>query len=551
MAITKVPLQKILYLYLYLYPLSSLMRHWFHFWLGLGLLGLGMALAGCQTPTADSAPVGMGRFQLPTQAAVAVAEALPIQTYTPAPTASATLPATFTPIPTITNTPPPGATNTPTPTKTPLPTATATASPTIPPPTPTLVFLPALTATLTTSNTVQGGFTPVPTIPAPQGTTNILLLGNDSDPATGITSARTDTLIIVSVNTSQQTAAMLSIPRDLYVSVPGWIPNRINTVYGRGESSGYTGGGSQLLKDTILYNMGIHIDYYARVDFDSFENIVDALGGVEVAVSCPLTDWRLIEPDMDIQDPDSWEWYTLEPGIHTLDGHKSLWYVRSRLTTSDFDRGRRQQQVLRAMFNKGVDLNLITQAPTLWNTYQQAVDTDLTLTKMLQLATIASAVRQNGIQHIYLTQGELQAWTHPETGAQLQLLNQSTAAQTFAQLYQTPSINRANRTPITVEVLNATGSPDMARLAAENLRWYGFVPIWGEEIESAPTRVTYYGNNFKGSYHWLVSWVFGKGMGQVVLDEATESPYNYQVIIGPDYNPCRNPLYAPRPSGDS
>ena len=516
-----------------------------HRWFGLALLlGLmGTAVVACRQ-TAPEPVVVMAQVNMPTAAAVSA-----LSTFTPAPSPSITLPATFTPIPTITNTPPPGASSTPTPSKTPTGTPTAI-PPTVTAP-PTLVFMPALTATLTTSNTIEGGFTPVPTIAKLADTTNILLLGNDNDPATGKVGGRTDTLIIVSINTEQETASMLSIPRDLYVSVPGWIPNRINTVLARGESAAYPGGGIQLLKDTILYNMGIEIDHYARVDFESFQTIVNAMGGVEVAVSCALTDWRLKSPELDVLVEENWERYTLETGIHTLDGDSALWYVRSRLTTSDFDRGRRQQQVLRAMLNKGVDLNLIAQAPTLWETYQQSVETDLTLTRMLQLATIASAVRENGIQHIYLSQGELSAWTIPDTGAQVQLLNPEAAAQTFARLYEVPSINRANRTAITVEVLNASGNPDMARLAAENLSWFGFVPILAGDVESAPTSLTYYGQNFKGSYNWLLSWVFDKGMSQIALDSETESATNYRVVIGPDYSPCRNPLYAPRPSTTS
>jgi hypothetical protein len=130
----------------------------------------------------------------------------------------------------------------------------------------------------------------------------------------------------------------------------------------------------------------------------------------------------------------------------------------------------------------------------------------------------------------------------------VQLLDEEVAPQTFARLYETPTINRANRTPITVQVLNGTGLPHMGQLAAENLAWYGFIPIWGDETSATNTSITYYGQNLKGSYNWLVSWIFSKGAGQVILDGETESPYNYQVILGPDYSPCRNPLYAPRPS---
>ncbi|MCB0037932.1 MAG: LCP family protein, partial [Anaerolineales bacterium] len=196
----------------------------------------------------------VAHVQLPTVQSTAAALAIHTATAT---MQTATVPATFTPIPTFTNTPPPNTTPThtftpsPSPTETPLPTST-----------PTIVI--AQTTNDGPSPTPE--YTAVPTLETPNEVTNILLLGSDIADDSGA-AARTDTIIIASINRDTKTASMLSIPRDLYVSIPGWWNNRINTALTRGDTSGYPGGGVQLLKDTIQHNFGIPIHYYARVDF--------------------------------------------------------------------------------------------------------------------------------------------------------------------------------------------------------------------------------------------------------------------------------------------
>ncbi|RMG95246.1 MAG: LytR family transcriptional regulator [Chloroflexi bacterium] len=428
---------------------------------------------------------------------------------------------------------------------TPSPTNTPTSLP---------IFVPtlAITGTPEISESVPTPATaiptPVPTFEVPKGTINILLLGSDAPLSTGDT--RTDTIIIVAINQDGPTASILSIPRDLYVYIPGWTMNRINTALAHGSAIGYPGGGIGLLKQTILYNFGIPIHYYARVDFEGFKEIVDAIGGVEISVSCEFKDWRLKSPELDPQDENNWEVYTLEPGIYHMDGDLALWYARSRLMSNDFDRGRRQQQLLHAIFNQGVDLGLISQIPTFWNVYREKVDTDLDIGRILQLATLAPAIRENGIQHLYLA-GKTQSWTTPE-GAYVQLPiweGDNKMKETFSRLFRPPSLSRANHAPIFVEVINTTNNPDLARLAADNLAWYGFIPVISPDKpdENSQTRLIYYGPNFKGSYDWLISWVFGMSKSDIELVTDNEAyPYNYQVFLGNDYDPCLPELYAPQ-----
>lgn len=386
--------------------------------------------------------------------------------------------------------------------------------------------------------------TPIPTAVAPfhvpVDVTNVLLLGSDTDLESGDT--RTDTMIIVSVSHDRQTASMVSLPRDLFVYIPGRIMGRLN--------SSMTLGGVELLKQTILYNFGIPIHYYARVDFDGFQGIIDAMGGVTMNISCEFSDWRLIEQGLDVEDPENWEISTLDPGVYDMDGDTALWYARSRLLSSDFDRGRRQQQLLRAMLNQGVDLGMASQVPQLWSAFQESVETDMDIGRLLQLATLAPTIRDNGVQNLYLNQST-QNWTIPDTGAQVQLPvweGHRKMQETLNRLFLPPALNRSGRDPIYVEIINGTGNPDMAILAADNLAWYGFLPVLSEDVPAEEvefTTLTYYAPNLKGSYDWLITWIVDIYTSQIILAEDSTYAYNYKLVLGEDYDPCVNGLYPP------
>ncbi len=501
------------------------------------LLIFGLALTAC-----NAGGSGAVVTPFPTTDAAAVAEeSTPEATPTTEPTATEEPAAEATTEATPVS---PGATATPPPTITRRPTSTATATVT-----PTSIPQANPTAALNITGSMREGEptpptaipSPVPVFELPDGTTNILLLGMDTN-ADGSGDGRTDTMIIVSVNRETQTASMISLPRDLYVYLPNRIMSRLNTAV--------TLGGVELLEQTILYNFGIPIHYYARVDFDGFKQIIDILDGVQLAVSCPLEDWRLISPELDPTLEENWERYKLEAGIHQMDGDMALWFARSRLSTTDFDRGRRQQQLLQAILNQSVDLGLVTKAPELWGAFSNVVDTDMDIGRILQLATMAPAIRNNGVQHLYLA-GKLQSWSVPESGASVQLPiweGEGMMEETFRRLFLPPALNRADRAPITVEIINASQYPAQGLLAADNLAWYGFAPVIGETREpQEKTELTYFGQNFKGSYDWLFSWVMGKSMSSIELvDEGSET--NYRVVIGNDYNPCRPAFLAPQAS---
>jgi LCP family protein required for cell wall assembly len=426
------------------------------------------------------------------------------------------------------------------------PTPTQTLSPT-PSPTSKPQLVPSLALITGTRFIVNpNAATPVPTFAVPLGTTNILLLGSDIALDEGV--GRTDTMIILAINRDGPTASMVSLPRDLWVYIPGWTNNRLNTALSRGSSVGFPGGAVAQLTDTIMHNFGIPIHYYAQIDFAGFKQGVDAIGGVEVAVSCQLRDWRLKSPELDPENEDNWEMFTLEPGIHYMDGDMALWYARSRRTTSDFDRGRRQQQLLRATLATGVDLNLLPQLPDLWSTYQDTVKTNMDIGRMLQIAALAPEIDKNGIQHLYLVGDDIQPYIVPESGAQVQLPVWENMQDTLRRLFLPPALNQASRPPITVEVVNGTDNPDLALLAADNLGWYGFEPIISDEqVEGQrSTTIEYYAQNTKGSFDWLLSWIMDKPKSTIELVPDTVYDYDYRVVIGDEYDPCRPQLFAPQ-----
>jgi LCP family protein required for cell wall assembly len=133
---------------------------------------------------------------------------------------------------------------------------------------------------------------------------NIMLIGTDADVDPTDPAFRTDSLVIVSINRTTNTAAMMSIPRDLYLCIPTLGMNRINLAYARGEIVKWQpGGGFGLLQATILYNLGIPVHYYARIGLLGFKQVVDTLGGIDIAVDCPISGLRFQGQYSDKQTP--------------------------------------------------------------------------------------------------------------------------------------------------------------------------------------------------------------------------------------------------------
>jgi hypothetical protein len=231
-----------------------------------------------------------------------------------------------------------------------------------------------------------------------------------------------------------------------------------------------------------------------------------------------------------------------------MDGDLALWYARSRLSTNDFERGLRQQRILQAIFSQSLDTNLLAELPDLWQAYQHNIETDMGLPLLLELAAIAPTIAENGIRHLTLPLAALQGWREPATGGAVQLLQWETAEPTLNQLMQPPALNRAANTALTVAVV--TKDEILYRQTADNLTWYGFVPKYEPtDVSKAKTEIVYYGRNRKGSYDWLLSWLFHQETADIITTIDETSDVAYRVWLGEDNNPCLSYLQAP--SADS
>ncbi len=251
---------------------------------------------------------------------------------------------------------------------------------------------------------------PADTIPNWNGKdrVNILLLGVD-DRHDG-TIPRSDTMILVSIDPPTKTVSMVSIPRDLLVTIPGHGDDKINAAYPYGSQSEITGPG--LAEATVEYNFKIKINYYAEVDFTGFQTIVDTLGGVTLDVSAPIKDDEY---------PGALNNYTrvlFHSGLQHMNGIAALQYARTRHDDNDFARGNRQQQVLQALRQQGTQLGLITKAPDLLTALGNTVRTDLSLTQTLSLAKLGTQINSSNIHSYSL----LPALTESSTAAGYYLL---------------------------------------------------------------------------------------------------------------------------------
>src|SRR5689334_11393631 len=210
-----------------------------------------------------------------------------------------------------------------------------------------------------------------PVEPLPPGRINILVLGTDKRAELGGEAARSDTLILLSVDPKWKTAGILSIPRDLQVTIPGYGLQKINAAYFFGEYNKIPGGGPALAVPTVQKFFNVPIDYYVSVNFAGFQKIVDEVGGIDVYV-----------PQM-IDDPEypgpynSYIHVHFDAGCQHMDGEEALEYARTRHADSDFGRALRQQQVIKAAREKALQLNMLFRYNDVLSRLGDAIETNI------------------------------------------------------------------------------------------------------------------------------------------------------------------------------
>ncbi|MBT3669091.1 MAG: LCP family protein [Chloroflexi bacterium] len=238
----------------------------------------------------------------------------------------------------------------------------------------------------------------------------LLLLGLDyRDVSSGETASRSDTMILLTIDPISKEAGMLSVPRDLWANIPGFNPGKINTAYYLGDIYKLPGGGPKLAIDTIEQTIGVPIDYYAQIDFSTFERFIDLIGGITIDVKTPL---RIdpIGPKLPV---------TLELGRQTLPGYLALAYARMRYTEGgDFTRSERQQEVILAIRDRFLEpdnfTRLLNNATDIYDEISSGINTNLPLDDALKLIVLAAQIDFENIKSGVIDEKYVNFGTSPD-----------------------------------------------------------------------------------------------------------------------------------------
>ena len=396
--------------------------------------------------------------------------------------------------------------------------------------------------------------TPTPDLTRPdltwKGTerVNILVLGIDQRP--GEEGAfRTDTMLVLTIDPVTKTGGMLSIPRDLWVPIPGYGVGRINTAHVLGDIDDYPGGGPALAVKTVENNLGIPIHYYARVDFHAFVELVDRIGGIDMYVEEEIDD--PIYPSHDPADPYGYEPLHIEAGQQHFDGETALKYARTRHSAGgDFDRAERQQQVLRAVFGKVTQLNmlptLLAQAPQMWGLLRESVMTDLTLDEIVALARLASQVQTEDIAFAVIDE-QYTIFHETDDGQQVLILLRDKmrvlrddifTAEKVSDQDGSDSGSQMKKEAASIEVLNGTLTTGLAAEVTERLRREGLnVTHTGNADRQDIAESLVVAHTDKPATAKYIADFLNLPETAVVQGSEPGTEYDVSLILGADYRP--------------
>jgi LCP family protein required for cell wall assembly len=328
---------------------------------------------------------------------------------------------------------------------------------------------------------------------------------------------------------------MLSIPRDLWVDIPGMVrPNKINTAHRFGELYHLPGGGPGLAMRTVENLLGIPLHYFVRVDFRAFERLIDELGGVELDVPSAIK--------VDPTGPGNT--VVLKPGKQTLDGPTALAYARNRYTSGgDFDRARRQQQVILAIRDRVLRLDmlpkLVGRAPQLYETLSSGIQSNLTLQRAIQLAWLSREIDSEDIRTGLISSKELIAGTS-EGGSAVYLPNPDRIRALVNSLFpgSTPALSLQEgmlSEEARISIVDQSGIPERAERVAHYLEAQGFQIMEttvSEERAEVTHLIDYTGKPYTMRY---LAMLMGATTAQIDTDYTPGSKADIVILLGTDW----------------
>ncbi|MDP2696127.1 MAG: LCP family protein, partial [bacterium] len=372
-----------------------------------------------------------------------------------------------------------------------------------------------------------------------EGRVNILLLGV-GDPAHAGADL-TDTMIVISLDPRTNDVAMLSIPRDLYVKISGYGSDRINAAHSLAEMK-KRGTGPDLAKKTVSETLDIPIHYYVRIDFTGLKKAVDTVGGVDINVEKDLYDpYYPCDRNENLQCV-----FRVKKGLVHMDGAMALKYARSRETTSDFDRARRQQQVLTALRDKALQLSTISnpgKISGLIDIMGSHIKTDLALWEINKLAEISKKVDAAKIINKVLDNSPDNYLRDANINGAYVLLPKTgnfKAIQAFVRSIFVDSYIKQEDAKIQVE--NGTARSGLASQAADLLKSFNYNVVGIASADRSNYQATVIYDYTNGAKPYTIKYLENRFDAKAIKtdppknqDGSSSLPYDIKIIIGANY----------------
>lgn len=378
---------------------------------------------------------------------------------------------------------------------------------------------------------------PLPNIAAGERV-NILAMGTDCRPIDK-GACRTDTMMIATLDPKTSTAGIVTIPRDLWVPIPGVGENRINTANWYGVVNKYPGGGPALAKKTVEYNFGRRIHYYVLIDFNGFRRIIDKLGGIDIDVPKAINDPTYPDENFGFSPL-----YIPAGRVH-MNGELALKYARTRHQDGDFGRSKRQIQVLLAVRDKAMRLDVLPRLPGLIQEMWGVAQTDLKPSEVLALAQAASRVRIENVRYGSIDQ-TMTVEYREKTGADVLWFDRVKVGQLMDRIIpaDTP-VNgqsaKVKQEAASIIVLNGTPNAPLAEQTTQFLQQQGFqIFSYGnaDRFDYANTVLIDY-TGTKSATLTELARILRVDPANIRRTAAIKSDVDIRVILGADWTPPR------------
>jgi LCP family protein required for cell wall assembly len=324
------------------------------------------------------------------------------------------------------------------------------------------------------------------------------------------------------------------------VAIPGWSHGKINTAFYLGDAHKLPGGGPGLAVKTVEEFLGVPVNYYAVIDFAAFVRFIDEIGGVKIDVPEEIT--------VDLLGDGSSTIKKLKPGVQVLPGEWALAYARNRKTANgDFDRARRQQQVILAIRDRVLRFDLlptlIQKAPTLYQELSSGIRTNLTLDDAIKLALLAREVPQENIKQGVLGIGYMVFGRSPDNLSinipipdKVNLLRDEIFTTSGAAGPLTPGSTPQQMAAegATVAVYNGSRVSDLGQRTADYLSRQGAQVVQvsdASQAYGATTMVAHTGSPYMLKY---LAGLFSVNESRIKLDYNPDSPVDVELYLGYD-----------------